>query len=231
MEQEKIGSLIKELRIKSNLTQMEFAQKYNVSFQAVSKWETGKSMPDIFLLKQICSDYNISIENILDGNINKKSKNKKNIIIGIIIILLLILSIYLIMKKSNNFEFKTISSSCSNFNIYGSIAYNNNKSYLHLSNINYCGKEDNNDYIKIECSLYEQKNNVIKILEKFNYNEDKTIKLEEFLKNIQFNLDDFSNECKYYDDNTLFLEINATLENEKNINYKVPLTLKTNCSK
>lgn len=229
MNQEKIGNLIKELRIKSNLTQAEFAQKYNVSFQAVSKWETGKSIPDIFLLKQICKDYNISIENILDGEINKK--NKKIVVVTcIIIIILLMLIIYLVMNKNNNFEFKTISTSCSNFNIYGSIAYNNNKSHLHLSNINYCGGEDNNYYVKIECTLYEQKSDVIKVLERFDYN-DSSIKLEDFLKDIQFDLDDFSTNCKKYDNNTLYLEINATLENGQTTNYKVPLSLKDSCSK
>ena len=51
MDQKKIGSLIKKLRIDNNLTQKEFALKYNVSFQAVSKWERGYNLPDIYLLK------------------------------------------------------------------------------------------------------------------------------------------------------------------------------------
>ena len=60
MNQEKVGELIKNLRKKANLTQSEFAEKYGVSYQAVSKWENGKNIPDIQLLKQICSDYKIS---------------------------------------------------------------------------------------------------------------------------------------------------------------------------
>ena len=56
MNQEKISNLIKQLRKKDNLTQAQFANKYNVTFQAVSKWENGKSLPDIVLLKQICKD-------------------------------------------------------------------------------------------------------------------------------------------------------------------------------
>ena len=50
MDQEKIGKFIKDLRIKNNLTQKEFADKYNVTYQAVSKWENGKNMPDLSLL-------------------------------------------------------------------------------------------------------------------------------------------------------------------------------------
>ena len=75
MNQEKISNLIKQLRKKENLTQAQFANKYNVTFQAVSKWENGKSLPDIVLLKQICKDYNISIDEVLEGEINKKIKS------------------------------------------------------------------------------------------------------------------------------------------------------------
>ena len=78
--------------------------------------------------------------------------------------------------------------------------------------------------------MYEQKSHVIKVLERFDYN-DSSIKLEDFLKDIQFDLDDFSTNCKKYDNNTLYLEINATLENGQTTNYKVPLSLKDSCSK
>ena len=53
MDQKRIGNLIKELRKKNNLTQEKFAEKYGVTYQAVSKWENGKNIPDISLLKQI----------------------------------------------------------------------------------------------------------------------------------------------------------------------------------
>lgn len=45
MDAEKIGRLIKELRLKNNLTQQEFASEFGVTYQAVSKWETGLSFP------------------------------------------------------------------------------------------------------------------------------------------------------------------------------------------
>ncbi len=41
MDQELIGKFIKEIRKKNNLTQQEFATKYKVTYQAVSKWENG----------------------------------------------------------------------------------------------------------------------------------------------------------------------------------------------
>ena len=61
MDQELIAKKIKELRIKNNLTQKEFADKMNVTFQAVSKWENGKSIPDISILKKISEEFNINI--------------------------------------------------------------------------------------------------------------------------------------------------------------------------
>ena len=44
MNQDKISKLIKELRKKNNLTQNEFAKQFNVTYQAVSKWENGKNL-------------------------------------------------------------------------------------------------------------------------------------------------------------------------------------------
>ena len=54
MDQEKFGNLIKKIRLDNNLTQKEFADKYNVTYQAVSKWENGKNMPDTLLIKKMC---------------------------------------------------------------------------------------------------------------------------------------------------------------------------------
>lgn len=219
MNQEKISNLIKQLRKKDNLTQAQFANKYNVTFQAVSKWENGKSLPDIVLLKQICKDYNISIDEVLEGEINKK--NKYLLLIPLIVIL--IIGLVFILKK-DDFEFKTLSSSCSNFKISGSIAYNNNKSHLHLSNIDYCGNDDNNDYVKIECTLYEKKQNINKELDKLYYDNDE-LKLKDFLENIEFDLEDFSKMCRSYDNDSLYLEINATTKDNKTTNYKVSLSI------
>lgn len=231
MDQDKIGNLIKKLRKDSNLTQAQFAEKYGVSFQAVSKWENGKNIPDITLLKQICSDYNISIDNILNGN--EKKKNKKKFIIIMIVIFIILLFIILgfatnIFNK-DDFQFRTISSSCSKFDIHGSLAYGKNNSYLHLSNINYCDDTDTTIYDNIECSLYEQNGNIKKELGKCNYLNNKNVKLGEFLENVEFYLGNFSKDCKYYNDNSLYLEINATDKSGKITNYKVQLALSNSC--
>ena len=72
MKQEKIGKFIKEIRKKYNLTQKDLADKYNVTYQAVSKWENGKNMPDTALIKQMSKDFNISLDDIFEGEYSKK---------------------------------------------------------------------------------------------------------------------------------------------------------------
>lgn len=158
MNTEKIASLIKTLRQKDNLTQNEFAKKYGVTYQAVSKWENGKNLPDVALLKEICSEHNISLDEVLDTQVSKK-KNKNLIIIISTLVVLTLVIVLTILFHSNNSEinFKTVTSNCKDFNIFGSLAYNKNNSHLHLSNVTYCGGDDTSEYTKIECNLYEQK--------------------------------------------------------------------------
>ena len=147
MNQERIGKLIKELRKKNNLTQKDLADSLGVTYQAVSKWENGKNIPDISLLKEISKKYNIDINDLLEGNNKVKRKNKVFFILPILLIIIVI--ILIIINLNNNFEFKTISSKCSDFKLSGSVAYNKDHSSLYISNIEFCGKENNEIYKKI----------------------------------------------------------------------------------
>lgn len=72
MDQEKIGQIIKKIRTENHLSQQAFAQKYGVTYQAVSKWENGKNIPDIVILKEICQDYGINLNELLDAKVTKK---------------------------------------------------------------------------------------------------------------------------------------------------------------
>jgi len=67
MNQYITGSLIKELREKNHLTQLELAEKLHVSDKTISKWETGKGYPDITLLEPIASVFNISLTELFSG--------------------------------------------------------------------------------------------------------------------------------------------------------------------
>ena len=59
---EKVGKFIKKLRKDNNLTQQKLADKYGVTYQAVSKWENGINLPDVTLIRQMIKDFNITIE-------------------------------------------------------------------------------------------------------------------------------------------------------------------------
>ena len=228
MNQEKIGKFIKDLRKKNNLTQKELADKYNVTYQAVSKWENGKNMPDISLLKSMSKDFNVSLEELFEGE-KKKTFNKKYILIIIVIIVSLLGIAILIYKDNDDFKFKTISTSCTNFNISGSISYNDKKSAIYITNIKYCGGEDNNLYKHIDCTLYESHDDVEKKISSYSYNEEKSIKLEDFLETVTFTVSDYKKNCQDHLESNLYLLINATLENGDLTTYKVPLELLDTC--
>jgi len=83
MEQVKIGKFIAACRKKANLTQMQLAEKLGITDRAVSKWETGKAMPDSSIMLELCDALKISVNDLLCGevvamnNYNKKSWKKK----------------------------------------------------------------------------------------------------------------------------------------------------------
>ena len=157
LNQEKIGNIIKDIRLKNNLTQKEFADKYGVTYQAVSKWENGLNIPDITLLKEICDDYNLDINFLLSGN--PKYKRKYFIIITIVTIIIISILLTIFLTKKDPINLKTIVSNCDSFNVTGVIAYNKDNSSIYISDINYCGEEDKKEYKKITCTLYENHNN------------------------------------------------------------------------
>lgn len=225
MDLENIGKIIKELRIKNNMTQKEFAQKYNVTFQAVSKWENGINIPDAYLLKQISKDFNVSLDELYDGKI--KSKNYKKIIVIILVILIIIIFVLFILFHKNNenkFNFKTLSSTCSKFTINGNISYNKNQSSIYITNINYCGGDNNLKYKKFNCILYHKESEEDKVISKYDY-DGKEITLEEFLKNVTFVKSDFNNKCNDYNNQSLYLKIEVFLDDNTSTIYKVPLEL------
>ena len=228
MNQNEFGKLIKEIRKKNNLTQKDLADKYNVTYQAVSKWENGKNMPDVSLIKEISKDFNVSVDDLLEGkyNVTNNQKYIKWIIIGIIVIITTIVLV-IILNKENDFEFKTLSSNCDNFNISGSISYNKNKSAIYVTNITYCGKEDNNTYKKIECTLYEKDNNMSTKISSYTY--DSSITLSDFLKKVTLSTDNYSKICREYTESSLYLEINCTNDKDIVTSYTVPLSLNDDC--
>ena len=78
MDQIKIGKFIAECRKKNNLTQMQLAEKLNITDRAISKWENGKAMPDSSIMLDLCNELKISVNELLSGEmINMENKNEK----------------------------------------------------------------------------------------------------------------------------------------------------------
>lgn len=76
------GKIIKELREGKNLTQIELANMLNVSDKTISKWETGKGLPDITLIEPLSKALNVSVIELMNGeyitNQNKSSNMLKS---------------------------------------------------------------------------------------------------------------------------------------------------------
>ena len=84
MEQTKIGKFIASCRKEQNMTQAVLAEKLGISDRAVSKWETGKSMPDSSIMLELCKLLKINVNELLSGEIidmdNYKAKAEENMI-------------------------------------------------------------------------------------------------------------------------------------------------------
>ena len=79
MDQIKIGAFIAKRRKEVNLTQMQLAEKLNITDRAVSKWETGRAMPDSAIMLELCNILKISVNDLLCGEIVKMDDYNKEL--------------------------------------------------------------------------------------------------------------------------------------------------------
>ena len=78
MNQIKIGKFIAERRKLVNLTQSQLAEKLGITDRAVSKWETGRAMPDTAIMLELCALLKITVNDLLTGEITSMEDNKQN---------------------------------------------------------------------------------------------------------------------------------------------------------
>ncbi len=79
MDQVKIGKFIAECRKKNGLTQMQLAEKLNITDRAVSKWENGKSLPDSSIMLELCAVLGISVNDLLSGEVVTMNNYDENL--------------------------------------------------------------------------------------------------------------------------------------------------------
>ena len=77
MNQVKIGRFIAERRKQQGLTQAQLAEKLSITDRAVSKWETGRSLPDAILMLALCEILGISVNELLNGEKIKMENNQE----------------------------------------------------------------------------------------------------------------------------------------------------------
>lgn len=73
MNQILIGKFIALKRKEKNLTQEQLAEKLGVSNKTISKWETGKCMPDYSIVKNLCEELGITIAELMDGKVSENN--------------------------------------------------------------------------------------------------------------------------------------------------------------
>ena len=220
------GEIIKDIRKKNNLTQKELADKLYVTYQAVSKWENNKSIPDISILQNISKMFNIDLNYLT----NTKKRNNTIYFILIIIFLILSLTITILITKNHthDFEMRTIETTCNDFNLSGTIAYNKNKTAIFISEIDYCGLNKDQIYDTITSTLYQNENNKIKNI--ITNKEKNNLSLNDYLKDLTYHVDNYKSTCLDYNKNELYIKIELQKKNESTITYTIPLKINDTCN-
>ncbi len=78
MDQFKTGMFISELRKEKSLTQAQLAERLGITDRAVSKWETGRSLPDAAIMLELCEILGITVNELLSGErLNMEQFDKK----------------------------------------------------------------------------------------------------------------------------------------------------------
>ncbi|MCQ2542479.1 MAG: DUF6442 family protein [Lachnospiraceae bacterium] len=79
MDQHKIGEFLKTLRKEKGITQEQAAEHFGVAGRTISRWETGSNMPDLSLLIEIATFYDVEVGEILDGERKSENMIKENV--------------------------------------------------------------------------------------------------------------------------------------------------------
>ncbi len=217
-----ISKIIKDIRKKHNLTQKELADKLNVTYQAVSKWENDKSIPDIDILKQINKKFDIEMEKLL----NTKSKKTRSTFIITILLVVGILSLFLyFIFHTDNYVFEKIESLNDDFKVSGVVAFSKSQNSVYISNIKYVS-EDGNKYKDVSCSLYEETNETHKKVDECSSRPElgEYDTLSSLLEQINFKIDHYTTINKKFDERNLYIEIKALDQEGKTTSFKINLS-------
>ncbi len=166
MDNLKIGSYIKAKRNEIGLTQKELAEKVNVSFQAVSKWEIGETLPDVSILLDLANILETSVDLILNGGILFNDKRKLMSIKDIIDGFIFLENIKRCFGEKSLFYVGMIEGINKKMNMNIEDALINNREVLYTEVILQAVENENKIYDLNEVKLYFKNEKMINILEK-----------------------------------------------------------------
>ncbi len=143
MNQEKIGAFIAKLRQEKGYTQSQLGDMLGVSYKAVSKWERGINLPDTSLYKPLCDIFEITIDELLAGEVKKESTThfKKILLLPLfLIVILIIIFVFNNREKYPNLTIDKIDivSNKENRLVNSSLAINNNLWYYNIEQVKVC---------------------------------------------------------------------------------------------
>lgn len=77
IDQQKIGGFLRDLRKEKGMTQEEIAEKFGVSSKSVSRWENGRTLPDLAILVELADYYEVDIKELIDGERKSETMEKE----------------------------------------------------------------------------------------------------------------------------------------------------------
>lgn len=125
MDQIKIGGFIAEERKRKGYTQKILSEKLGISDKTISKWERGNGFPEVSLLIPLCSELDITVNELLSGErvseeqyrkkaeenmvnlVKEAQENKKKIILSVMVGILTILAIVPLFMVAGMFDMRT----------------------------------------------------------------------------------------------------------------------------
>lgn len=157
----------------------------------------------------------------------KKIKMKKILFILLIIIFIIVLLICLFIKN-NKGNIVNNKSYCNEYSIYGNVLYNKDNNFI-IESITYCKNYDISKYKEINATLFEKNENTINEITSYEYKEESSILLDNFLKNKTFKSEYSKSICEKYKKDNLYLEVKVVTFDNKIDLINIPLVMEGKC--
>lgn len=235
MNQEKIGKFIADLRRQKGMTQLQLAEKLRTSVKTISRWETGITVVNITYIKELCNIFEISENELLNGErSNKKNNEKINedkringrkikelVLLSIIMFLILLIAIIVIYNTKQNYVY-FLKSMNTNYSVNGIVIKNSGTKYLIITDID--TKFDDFELYSYQYELYSDNNLIYQEGDISSYRYHVGDKLF-FIKNVMKNTKIYVEEEVIMSNLSLeLIYIDKNLEEQKIV---IPLKLKS----